>query len=114
MSKTRVRIHLAWLLCLLAGSAAAADPYDGVYAALQDGIEYRLTLEADNFGRYDGIFSVNGEKLGLEATRFGERLAGRTLGPDGFTPVLLVLRARNLLLLSYQDGRTLRLLRVHE
>ena len=114
MIGTSGRRYLLCLLFALAFPAVAADPYDGVYAARQDDAEYRLALEADGFGRYDGIFTVDGEMLGVEATRFGDRLAGRLTGPDGQARILIELRAHNLLLMRYEDGRTLRLLRVPE
>ena len=114
MNKIGLRFHLVWVLCLLALPASAVDPYDGVYVATIDEIDYHLTLEADNFGRYDGIFTTDGEKQGLEARRFGDRLAGRIIGPGGQKPVTLELRGVNLLLLSFRNGTTLRLLRVLE
>ena len=79
---------LALLGFPLIAAGAESDPFVGSFVARDGGETHRLTLFAFARGVYDGEYRVAGQRLPLEARRFGEALAGR-VGIDesavGFT-----------------------------
>ena len=65
-------LALLWLL----PSSASDDPFVGFFSGELDGKRYGVTIDRVNATTYDGLLQIDGDKMQLDARRFGERISG--------------------------------------
>ena len=94
------------LLVLLFTEAAAADLFTGEFSGSLDGKLYQLSIFGFARGQYDGEFRSDGERLPLNARRFGDRLAGQ-IGVGDLSSGFLAQVQNGGLLLQHEDGRVI-------
>lgn len=105
MQRLRLRYEILLLMFFFAG-AAASDPFTGEFSGSLDGKDYRLSISGFASGQYEGEFYAEGERLPLNARRFGDRIAGQIGIADHRSGFLAELQAGGLLL-KYEDGRVI-------
>lgn len=71
-----VVVLLCALLPGLLPTQLFADPYVGYFAGQFEGSDYRVTIDQVNSTTYDGILTIDGERMQLDARRYGENLSG--------------------------------------
>lgn len=75
MSKPAAVLLCTFLLCPVS-MQLRADPYVGYFTGQLQGRDYRVTIEQINSTTYDGILTVDDERMQLDARRFGESTSG--------------------------------------
>lgn len=66
-------VLLVWSLPLF----AIDDPYVGHFGGELNGQQYRVVIDKISASTYDGLLRIDGEKMQLDARRYGELLVGR-------------------------------------
>lgn len=93
------------LLCFsLTAGNAAADLFTGEFIGSFDGEEYRLSIHGFARGQYEGEYRAKGERLPLNARRFGDRIAGQ-IGIAEFKLGFVAQIQDGSLLLHSEDGK---------
>ena len=105
MRRSRFRYEFL-LLVLFFIDCAAADLFTGDFTGSLDGKEYRLSISGYAGGQYEGEFRAGGERLPLNARRFGDSIAGQ-IGIADFRFGFLAQVQDGGLLLRYEDGKVI-------
>ena len=103
MKKAQSLGFILTLIWLLTG-IAQDDPFVGFFSGELDGSRYEVTIDRVNATTYDGLLLIEGEKMQLDARRYGERVGGLL---RSYTAELRF-RARlqgSVLILEIEDGR---------
>ena len=75
MKQTRLICSLLTLLWLVPGYSFD-DLFIGFFSGELDGKRYEVTIDRVNSTTYDGLMQIDGEKMQLDARRYGERVGG--------------------------------------
>ena len=75
MSRSVVAL-LCSLLLSLSPMSLRADPYIGYFVGEHEGRDYRVNIDPVSSATYDGILTIDGERMQLDARRYGENLTG--------------------------------------
>ena len=93
-------LMLVWLMT----GIAQDDPFVGYFSGELDGIQYQVTIERFSPTVYDGLLQIDGEKMQLDAKRYGERFAGLLRNHSGELRFRAELRG-SAMILEVEDGR---------
>jgi hypothetical protein len=55
---------------------ALDDPFVGFFSGELDGSQYEVTIDRVNATTYDGLLLIDGDRMQLDARRYGERVGG--------------------------------------
>ena len=75
MKKT-LALWLSLALLWLVPAYALDDPFIGFFSGELDGSRYEVTIERINATSYDGLLLIDGDRMQLDARRYGEKVAG--------------------------------------
>jgi len=75
MKKTQALWLLLALLWLVPGYTLD-DPFVGFFSGELDGSQYEVTIDRVNATTYDGLLLIDGDRMQLDARRYGERVGG--------------------------------------
>jgi hypothetical protein len=75
MQKIRLMSSFLALLWLLPGYSSD-DPFVGFFSGELDGNQYEVTIDRVNSTTYDGLMQIGGERMQLDARRYGEWVGG--------------------------------------
>ena len=73
------KLRLLWLFLIMSWSMpgfALDDPFVGFFSGELDGGQYEVTIDRVNATTYDGLLLIDGERMQLDARRYGERVGG--------------------------------------
>jgi hypothetical protein len=102
--KMSVSAWICLLLLWLTPAQAQDDPVVGRFSGELDGRHYQLSIDRFNTTTYDGILLVDGDRMQLDARRYGEHISGGLSSAAG----QLAFRARLegiILIMQIEDGR---------
>ena len=91
------------LVWLTAGIAQDAS-FVGYFSGELDGMHYQVTIERFNSTSYDGLLQIDGEKMQLDAKRYGERVRGMLRNQTGELRFRAQLQG-SALIVETEDGR---------
>ena len=92
------------VLVWLATGIAQDDPFVGYFSGELDGMHYQATIERINSTSYDGLMWIDGEKMQLDARRYGEQVSGMLRSQTGELRFRAQLRG-SALNVETEDGR---------
>ena len=75
MRKTQSLGFFLTLVWLLTGTAQD-DPFVGFFSGELDDSRYEVTIDRVNATTYDGLLLIDGDRMQLDARRYGERVGG--------------------------------------
>ena len=75
MKKVQARWLLLALLWLVSGYALD-DPFVGFFGGELDGSRYEVTIDRVSATTYDGLLLIDGDRMQLDARRYGDRVGG--------------------------------------
>ena len=93
-------LALVWL----ATGIAQDDPFVGYFSGELDGMHYQVTIERFNSTSYDGLMRIDGEKMQLDARRYGEQVRGMLRSHTGELRFRAQLQG-SALIVEIEDGR---------
>jgi hypothetical protein len=93
-------LTLVWLVT----GIAQDDPFVGHFSGELDGIQYQTTIERFSSTTYDGLLQIDDDKMQLDASRYGERVAGLLRNQAGELRFRAELQG-SVLILEIEDGR---------
>ena len=59
------------------GTVAGCDPLAGFFSGELNGQQYRVNIDQFSASTYDGIMLIDGDKMQLDARRYGDLIGGR-------------------------------------
>jgi len=83
---------------------AQDDPFVGYFSGELDGMHYQAKIDRFDSTTYDGLLKIDGEKMQLDARRFGERISGLLRNHSSELRFRAVLQG-SVLILEVEDGR---------
>ena len=93
-------LALPWLL----PTHALDDPFVGYFSGELDDSRYEVTIDRVNASTYDGLLLIDGERMQLDARRYGERVGDLLRSYTGELRFHAQLQG-SVLILEIEDGR---------
>ena len=92
------------ILIWLVTGIAQDDLFVGYFSGEFDGMQYQATIQRFSSTTYDGLLQIDGEKMQLDARRYGERFVGLLRNHSGELRFRAELQG-SALILEVEDGR---------